>query len=1393
MKTLLHLSHRALLHKSAACFLVFCMLFVLPAQVTFASPSNPQVIRGAAGVTQSGNTTQVDVLSKRAVINWDSLNTKQAETLQFLHDGGHFAVLNRVMKGGATQFNGSLFGNQGSIVIVNPNGVVFGPTALVKAYSFTASSLDIDNTDFMNGVYQYAGDGVGAVANYGEISAEHVALIGKKVLNAGTISSPGGYTIMASGDSVYLGTEGSDVVVEAAGVTVPEGAASDGIGDVINEGTIDAADGKIIMAAGDTYARAIEGLDTLSVAVGSGVGRVGQFGTVTADGTDRDGGQITLTAADMVVLGDSSVTTANAGTNGDGGQIIAYSPDTALLSENATVEAKGGSESGNGGFVEVSGRDYVAIGGLVDTTAAAGHVGTFLIDPSNIAISSSANPNYTNLSWDGFEYSQSGTLTQSHLGVNVLQNQLALSDVIVNTAPGGSDSTAGWIEVRDAVSWSADTALTLTSNGYITIQSDAPVTNTSGSGQFNAYSLGETHTGNINVNANVTAGSITMQAGDPTIDTGIQSNLNIADGATVTAAQGDVDLSAREHINIYGNVIAAQGNVHVLADSDAQGRGNVTVDGMIDAELGSVDIIGRDVTVNTVHASDNIDITALEDLGYEGGGNATTNGLVSTDGGDITINAVEDITVNGPMNTVDGGNISMYSTGPVNSDIFIKGAVTAESGSISLNANDDIRIGNTGSNGGILITDGGDAEIIAGNDIEITETSSGITLDSGELTLQSGLDRRYDNSIDVQQDITAGTIKMAAGDPMLLTRAKGEIKVAEGVTITSTAANEAGPSIDMSAREHILIDGDVIAEQGNIKITADTDALGRGYVQSTGLINADDGSVDITGRAVIVNTIDASEDITLTGLQMIDEAFEEAGYVDVQGQLNAGGDVDLMVKASDTQYKPEWREDIYPESENIDPAGVIYVGDDITANGNVTLHNQTEFYADGDQVVLAEEGTITAVSSLAKTESGSLYLLAGEHVSLSDDVTNPVGGVSIIAENGRIFTPGGADDTLNVAIVGTSNDALGIGADLPDGDGKAAIILRSSQDLNIGADASLTANGAYSNDAEDRAGIGFLDEDANIGDNDRDQGIPSDIAIYAGSQSGNVNIQTANIAVNNEGDGPATVVFDAYDTVTMPAIGAIQQARINQENDNLFRFRLEVASRVTEWLFQAIDGAKLPYAADSDGEIEEVLGHEYVLRGAGLDNVNITDGRAWVLEDPTDEPSPVPPLAAVYIPEVKGCPVEMDAAASELAMNTDQLQLLIGNSMAYNPNLQPCEACQKLVTSANILSDVDGRRLAAMNEIFNTLAPADAPFTPEIQANITTAFANLSDEDPQYALAQEYVNAFADYVAVIGTELQVPVGDPVTFALEKHGEGITTNENSNVAAYIMAQAAGANL
>ncbi|HUW20040.1 MAG TPA: right-handed parallel beta-helix repeat-containing protein [Sedimentisphaerales bacterium] len=437
MEKVRKISNKYCLRQIVAWFLVWCLFFNVP--VAFATPSGADVVAGSAGVGQAGNTTTVNMGSARAVINWDSLNTCSSEILQFLKASGSFAVLNKVVQGGATQFDGSLFGNQGHIIIVNPQGIIFGPTSLVQAYKFTASGLDIANNDFMNGHYQFvAGDGVGKVANYGQISAEQVALIGKQVLNAGIIRSPaGGYVLMAAGDRVFLGQEGSDIVVEVQSVQIvdPTDPGAAGMGDVINEGTVEAAGGKIVLAAGDTFSRAIEGLDSLTLAVSGGTGRVGQFGTLNADAPEGDGGNITLTAGDVVALSSDSLTTANAGANGDGGQVIVYSPETALFRDGAAIEAKGGAESGDGGFVEVSGKQYMVFEGEVDASAAAGENGNLLIDPARLEIKAAeaGTPEWDEYG-DGFYYDRTDQLILAPVDIVTelgLQNVLLQADDLI--------------------------------------------------------------------------------------------------------------------------------------------------------------------------------------------------------------------------------------------------------------------------------------------------------------------------------------------------------------------------------------------------------------------------------------------------------------------------------------------------------------------------------------------------------------------------------------------------------------------------------------------------------------------------------------------------------------------------------------------------------------------------------------------------------------------------------------------------------------------------------------------------------------------------------------------------------------------------------------------------
>jgi hypothetical protein len=161
------------------------------------------------------------------------------------------------------------------------------------------------------------------------------------------------------------------------------------------------------------------------------------------------------------------------------------------------------------------------------------------------------------------------------------------------------------------------------------------------------------------------------------------------------------------------------------------------------------------------------------------------------------------------------------------------------------------------------------------------------------------------------------------------------------------------------------------------------------------------------------------------------------------------------------------------------------------------------------------------------------------------------------------------------------------------------------------------------------------------------------------------------------------------------------------------------------------------------------------------------------------------------LPEIEGCPVLLEAVALELGVGKEDIQFSIGKALALNPNIQPCEACEKIVDYAAILRDPDGLHMAAMVQIFNDLAPADVPFTPEMELSIATVLAlaeYINDADtPQYAMAKEYIDAFVGYVVVLDTELGSPVGDSMAFVMEKHGTAVTESENPNIAAYVAAQ------
>jgi filamentous hemagglutinin family protein len=105
-----------------------------------ALPTNGQVVAGQAAISQNANTMNINQGSQRAVINWDTFNVGQGNTVQFNQPNAQAQAqaLNRVVTGVPSNIQGTLLAN-GQVLIQNANGVLFGKGAVVNVGSLLAS------------------------------------------------------------------------------------------------------------------------------------------------------------------------------------------------------------------------------------------------------------------------------------------------------------------------------------------------------------------------------------------------------------------------------------------------------------------------------------------------------------------------------------------------------------------------------------------------------------------------------------------------------------------------------------------------------------------------------------------------------------------------------------------------------------------------------------------------------------------------------------------------------------------------------------------------------------------------------------------------------------------------------------------------------------------------------------------------------------------------------------------------------------------------------------------------------------------------------------------------------------------------------------------------------
>ena len=349
---------------------------------------------GLASINEKGrNELDIHQNADRMAIDWKSFDVGSNADVNFIQHLNSDIALNRI-QGGASQIFGHLNAN-GTVLLINPNGVLFGNSAQVNVGSIVASTMEAkENKD---GTYNFnlTSTSTGSVINEGTIITNHgldpntikdqgglVALLASNVENKGIITNnanamkaPGRTVLAAAQNVTNLSVNKVDVNFDGSGK--------------INF----AVDGKVMNAA----------------AINSG--------TIRANG-----GYVVMTARAAngvlnTVVNNSGTIEAQRLTKNDRGEILLDGGDNGVVEMSGTLDVSGTAEKQNGGNITVKGQ-YLSIDGKYDANG-------------KIIKTAAAS-----MKADGYE--QGGTITTA--GTNILVGKNAAISASA-TAPNGKAAT----------------------------------------------------------------------------------------------------------------------------------------------------------------------------------------------------------------------------------------------------------------------------------------------------------------------------------------------------------------------------------------------------------------------------------------------------------------------------------------------------------------------------------------------------------------------------------------------------------------------------------------------------------------------------------------------------------------------------------------------------------------------------------------------------------------------------------------------------------------------------------------------------------------------------------------------------------------------------------------
>lgn len=473
------------------------------------------------------------------MIDWRSFNIAPSETTKFNQPSSSSVTLNRINDPDPSQILGTLTAN-GNVILINPNGVFFGPGSQVDVNGLIATTANIRNSDFMAGNMNFGipGNPNASIVNQGTITAKDAGMVGlvaPNVINSGTINTRLGHTDLGSGDTFTMDMYGdglievgvSDAVkkqviqntgtINAAGGTIQVTASAGRkvvnslvtISGQLNAPTAQQKNGTIIISAAGSNDTSKTGSSAVVVsgalnASGYGAGQTGGSINVTGDnvtlasgavvdasgaaggGTVNIGGNLhgqgPLTNAVTTNVSSGAQVKANAVTSGNGGQVVIWSDQETTV--NGAADAEGGSESGNGGLVETSSHGVLNVSTAADTSAPHGTGGEWLLDPASVNITNGSDADIIGCP----SCVPDGTVATSTLSTTTIDTALNAGTNVTVTTGGDSFANAGDITVSNAISTTGAGSLTLSS--YHDIIVNAGITLTGGALTLQADNAG---------------------------------------------------------------------------------------------------------------------------------------------------------------------------------------------------------------------------------------------------------------------------------------------------------------------------------------------------------------------------------------------------------------------------------------------------------------------------------------------------------------------------------------------------------------------------------------------------------------------------------------------------------------------------------------------------------------------------------------------------------------------------------------------------------------------------------------------------------------------------------------------------------------------------------------